>query len=132
MKVAFIVVALAAAVLITVMYGVQDEAIPDTGENNSEWLCVACDHQFQLTPKEESEAGQKGPFPFPPTLCKKCNEHQAWRAVRCNDCGYFFSMGAPQSSGKCPRCHPEAPSMEEEWQDEEGEYGEMEKPPPVI
>ncbi len=132
LKVVFIVVALAAAVLITVMYGLPGEPIPDTGENNSEWLCVACEHQFQLTPKEESEAGKKGPFPFPPTLCKKCTKHEAYRAVRCDDCGYFFTRGAPDSSGKCPRCYPEARPIEEEWEDDEGDYGEREKPPPVV
>jgi hypothetical protein len=132
LKVVFIVVALAAAVLITVMYGLRDEPIPDTGENNSEWLCAACDHQFQLTPKEESEAGKKGPFPFPPTLCKKCNEHHAWRAVMCGECGYFFSMGSPEASGKCPRCYPEAKLQEDEWVDDEEEYEDRKPPPPVV
>lgn len=132
LKVVFIVIALAAAGLITVMYGFREEPIPDTGENNSEWLCVACEHQFQMTPKEESEARKKGPVPFPPTFCKECTKHEAYRAVPCKDCGYFFSPGAPQASGKCPKCYPEAPPMEEEWEDEEEDYGEGEKPPPVV
>ncbi len=111
LKVAFIVVALAAAVLITVLYRVRDEPISNSGEHNSDWLCNACEHQFQLTPTEEFEVREKGPFPFPPTLCKKCQEHQAWRAKPCKKCGAFFAMGSPQASGACPKCYPALPPM---------------------
>ncbi len=107
-KIVIIVVVLAAAVVITLKYSFGDEAVPQSNKNMSDWLCSKCEHHFQMTPAEETQASRDAGQGWPPAKCTGCGEKQAYRAQICGECGFpYFGMGVPGGTGACPRCHPE-------------------------
>lgn len=123
-KIIFIVVALAAAVTITLVYGLGEGDIPETDEPKAIWLCGECNHAFKMSQAEESEAAKRGPYPWPPAICPECGEQAAYRALICGVCGEpYLGPGTPGGFDKCPRCFPEAKKYEPEEEEELYEEG---------
>ncbi|GJQ25859.1 MAG: hypothetical protein HBSAPP02_08910 [Phycisphaerae bacterium] len=121
-KIGIIVGAIALAGIITFMCNKDQEPIEVAADDpKSPWLCAACNHQFELNSKEEFEAAQKVPNNLPPLLCPQCKARQAWRANICEECGTaYFGAEVPNSTGVCPKCHPDAkPKAPEDVEEEE-------------
>jgi hypothetical protein len=123
LKIAFVVVAFAAATIITLVYGFGDDTA-DTAESATNWRCVACEHVFQMTAKEVQESLKQCPKPWPPAFCTSCDEREAFRAQQCKICGtWFHGPEVPGWTGKCPKCHPDVevePEEEEFFEEESG------------
>jgi uncharacterized paraquat-inducible protein A len=43
---------------------------------------------------------------LPPMICEKCEEPRAYRAVKCEECGFVFEMASiPRDvEDRCPKC----------------------------
>ena len=129
LKVVFIVVALGAAVTITLVYGLGKQSIPDTDEAKSWWMCGECGHSFQMTQAEEAEARERGPKPWPPAICPSCKQQAAYRALICDECGFpYLGPGVPGGHDKCPRCYPDAKPYEEVEEEEYDDTGGRRRP----
>lgn len=130
LKISVAVVLLALAGAITIYHTSGGESVPDTPESRTQWMCAACGHPFQLTAREADEASRKGPQPWPPAFCPKCQEKKAFVARRCRDCGtFFFGPEVEGHNGDCPACRPSPASSAPV---DDGETPEPERPRPKV
>ena len=106
-QVAVIVVALGAVGAIFWTTNEAGEALPDTPESETLWMCHACGHAFRLTASAVAEERRRAGG-LAPLLCPTCSEREAYRAAVCGQCGtMFLGPDAPGSSGVCPQCYPD-------------------------
>lgn len=110
-KIAIVVVALGAAGIIFWKTSSGGEALPDTQESETLWMCSenSCAHAFRLTAaaceKAEMRAGQQAPL-----HCQVCDKVLAYRAATCETCREkYFGADVPGSTGVCRKCYPQAP-----------------------
>lgn len=99
-------VAFAAAVVIFFMRGSGDEAVPDTDDSRTNWICLACQKPFTLTASEyESESVRANSTGL--LYCPGCSEQKGVRAATCATCQTMFAtMDAEGTSLGCPKCNP--------------------------
>ncbi len=131
LKIAIIVVALAAALLITVFAG-SDEGPPAvTQEDYINWKCRVCGGVFSLSPQENREAlaavGGKAPI-----TCKRCGKVEAYLPIPCTCGELILGADVPGSTGRCPKCEPNAEPIYDEPPPQEYAPGETpaDAPPP--
>lgn len=107
-KIAIIVVALAAALFITLWTRSEGEPPPQAAESNVTWKCRDCGAVFELTSKASQEALAKAGGK-PPIECGRCNKVEAYMPLSCIICNeYILGADVPGSTGRCPRCEPDA------------------------
>lgn len=109
-KIVIAVVALGAAVTITILFsgsGEDSQLVAD--ETKTLWMCAGCSQTADLTIKEvETMTREAGPD-APPLNCPHCKEKKFYRAKRCEVCAtVYFGAEVPGSTGVCPKCNPEA------------------------
>ncbi|MBN2562775.1 MAG: hypothetical protein JXQ75_17770 [Phycisphaerae bacterium] len=131
LKVAIVVVALAAAAVIAWHYGSGDRDIPDDEGTKTLWMCSECKHVFEMTAREVSEARDRGPKPWPPAICPACGEQKSYLAQKCPQCGtVYFGSEVEGGTGACPKCHPEVEPPELYYPEEETEDAPIRRPRP--
>jgi ribosomal protein L40E len=123
-KIAIVIVALGAAVVIAwvTMRGGEDATRAKAEETRTPWLCAACKQGFYLTSSEVEKQLAEGP---PPLACSHCKARQASVAMVCEKCGtFYFQAGMEGSSGKCPKCFPDAAPPTD--------FADLERAPPEL
>lgn len=86
--------------------GAGDEAIPDTKDSETQWLCRKCNHAYMLTARKADDAARAAGGQMP-LICPKCSAKDAWRAAFCSTHNrLYLSADAPGSPGVCPQCQP--------------------------
>ncbi len=119
LKIAFIVVALAAAAGIPFFWGKDPGAVALADDVKGAWQCTECAHRFDLTAREEQSAIER--TGGEPIHCAGCAKKAAWRLMACMRCGtLFFPPDVPEQSGRCPKCPPELQPRPEEPSAEPG------------
>lgn len=87
-------------------------------KSNDPFLVVCCNSSckasYELKPEEYRDlikSDQKGMDPrmimgMVPVTCKECGEKSAYKAIRCEKCGFVFPRGLnPEDfSDRCPKC----------------------------
>ena len=122
LKIAIIVLALGFAGLMFFLNTKKVDAIPDTPESTSLWMCKACQKTVEWTSKQEYENSGSA---APPLFCPSCKVRELYRAQKCENCGtVFFGADLPGSSGVCPNCNRDVkplplPPEEEKHQPDE-------------
>lgn len=105
LKIAIIVLALGGAGLMFFLNMKKVEAIPDSPESKSLWMCNACKKTVDWTARQEYENSGSA---APPLYCPSCKARELYRAQKCDNCGTaFFGTDVPGSSGVCEKCHPD-------------------------
>lgn len=110
--------ALAAAVVITLVYGFGEDH-PVTEETKVSLICSECEHVFKMTNKLFNEHSRNEPRPWPPAPCPKCGKKTAFLAGICGKCGLTFLRDTLGEVFACPRCYPDVEPPEEEYYEEE-------------
>ena len=129
LKVGIIVVCLAVAVTVTLVFSPTEEPIPDTDESQTQWMCRACSHVFMLTAREHAAETARGPEPSPPLYCPKCGKKEAYRAAKCSKCGtVYFGAQVPGATGACPKCYPRRSPPREEPEEDTGPARRKKRP----
>jgi hypothetical protein len=102
-----IVVCCAIATLIVVLTQFGSSELAQEAQYPTAWMCSVCKHRFDLTGSEAAAAMQD--TGMPPVLCPSCRERKAYQLNSCMKCAtVYFGGEVPGSTGKCPKCFPEA------------------------
>lgn len=118
---------IAGGILFWYTRGGAEEAAAKSDETKTTWMCAACSSSFDLTAKQVLVMGKEAGPPGIPLICSKCKEKKVYRAIKCPKCGtLYFSSEVPDSSGVCPKCHPDAKpqTIEEKLNEETAEPAE--------
>ncbi|MCG8405584.1 MAG: hypothetical protein MI923_10345 [Phycisphaerales bacterium] len=132
LKIAFVLIALPAAVLIYWSISSNEEALAEADQTATAWKCADCEHEFDLTAKaatmELARAG--GTMPL---HCPACKKKEAYRVSTCLVCETkYFSTDVPGGTGMCPKCYPTSPEKDEENELPEKNDPDYDPPPPSV
>ncbi len=106
------------------------QALPDTAESSTTWMCAACKKVYRLTAAEAERQAVKGGGPSP-LLCPACSARKAYRAAECLNCrSLYFSSDVPDSPGRCLRCYPHIKGEDLDRPGTEDKKDSNRKPPP--
>jgi len=99
-------VAFAAAVAIFFLRGSGEEAVPNTDDTRTQWVCLACQKPFTLTASEYESAAVKSNNTGL-LHCPACSELKGVRAATCGLCQEMFAtMDAEGNPAQCLKCNP--------------------------
>jgi len=99
-------VALVAALGVFIMVGSGEEAIPDTDDTRTQWICLACQKSFTLTAAEFDTASQSSGKSFL-VKCPECSDLKGVRAAQCAGCQNQFALtNADGEDTPCTKCQP--------------------------
>lgn len=86
-----------------------EDAPPDTPESSTQWICRSCKADFKLTGLQYEKAKKEVGGKEMPLICPKCKQKDLWLAAYCPTHNLvYLSSWAPGSTGKCPKCYPDA------------------------
>lgn len=99
-------VALVAALGIFIFVGSGVEAVPDTDDTRTPWICLACQKTFTLTAAEFESASAKTGKAYL-VACPECSEVKGVRSAQCAACQNQFALtNADGEDTPCNKCQP--------------------------
>ena len=99
-------VALVAALGIYFFVGSGVEAVPDTDDTRTTWICLACEKPFTLTAAEFEDASRSSGKAYL-VVCPACSELKGVRSAQCAACQNQFALtNAEGEDTTCKKCQP--------------------------